>query len=123
MKLGERYKRLSLWSKIGFWGSIASILGILLMVLPNIASVAILRRELIQEGVITVAYDSYYDVYYYSPYRGQPQLAFPHTANAPGRESFEIVEQRPDGFRIKMFHWSNLETNGIHWKAVGTKAH
>ena len=122
MKLKERYSRLSLWSKIGFWGSVASILGIVLLIIPNVAGVLTLRRELTQEGIISVDYDSFHDVYYYTPYRGLPQLTFPPTENAPTREAFEIVEQRPDGFRIEIHSWSNLETNGIRWKATGIKA-
>lgn len=39
MKLKHRYKRLGLWNKIGFWGSLASIVGtfitILLLMLPS----------------------------------------------------------------------------------------
>lgn len=32
MKLRERYKRLTLWNKIAFWGSIASVVGVVLTV-------------------------------------------------------------------------------------------
>jgi hypothetical protein len=35
MKLGERYRRLTLWNKIGFWGSTASIAGLVLALLSH----------------------------------------------------------------------------------------
>lgn len=34
MRLPERYRRLTLWNKVGFWGSVASIVGIAIAVIP-----------------------------------------------------------------------------------------
>ena len=33
MTLIQRYRRLTLWNKIGFWGSIASLVGVLIALL------------------------------------------------------------------------------------------
>src|SRR5258708_7929507 len=35
MKLRERYRRLSLWNKVAFWGSICSIFGVAYLFLPD----------------------------------------------------------------------------------------
>ena len=124
MKLRQRYRKLSLWSKIGLWGSLASIVGILVpVILPGLANLSLGNHELTQEGIIPITGDNSYDVYYRTGYRGQPVLLFIQESGSPGREHFELIQNRPDGFRIEMFHRSNLETNGIHWKATGIKAH
>ena len=122
MNIFQRYRRLSLWSKIGLWGSLASILGIALAIIPNIAGLTLLRQEITQRGTIHTAYDSFYDVYYFTPYRGLPTLSFPLVTNAPDRTDFEIIEQRPDGFRIRMHSFSNIKSNGIAWVTTGSKA-
>ena len=79
-------------------------------------------ESLEQEGVIKTAADSFYDVYYRIPYSGNPELTWPETRNAPTRQDFEIIEQRPNGFRIRLHTFSNTGTNGIRWKAVGIRA-
>jgi hypothetical protein len=75
-----------------------------------------------QEGIIKTAADSFYDAYYRIAYSGNPELTWPETSNAPTRQDFEIIEQRPNGFRIRLHTFSNVRTNGIRWKAVGIRA-
>ena len=75
-----------------------------------------------QEGSIKTGNDSFYDVYYQTPYVGIPDLTWPETSNAPNRDAFEIIEQRPNGFRIQLHSFNDLLTNGIRWKAVGIRA-
>ncbi len=33
MTLRQRYRRLTLWNKVGFWGSVASLVGVLIALL------------------------------------------------------------------------------------------
>lgn len=64
MNLRQRYRKLNLWSKIGLWGSLASFIGLLLVLIPGLANLPLVSEKLVQEGIIPVTGDSFYDVYY-----------------------------------------------------------
>jgi tetratricopeptide (TPR) repeat protein len=54
MKIYTRYKKLSLWNKIGFWGAIASILGILLFFIFQYFSPTKANQEKIKKDLAQV---------------------------------------------------------------------
>ena len=74
---------------------------------------------IIQEGVIEIDRGGFADQYYRQPFRGSPKLTWIELTNGPPRNAFEIIEQRPDGFRIDVFSWNSSWTNGIGWFARG----
>ncbi len=57
MTLLQRYRRLTLWNKVGFWGSVASIIGLVIafvtLVLPDASSTQVKASN----GGITVGRD------------------------------------------------------------------
>jgi hypothetical protein len=53
------------------------------------------------------------EIFYPRPYATPPNLTFP---NPP--ESFQLIEQRPDGFKINVWQWKHTGQPST-WKAVG----
>jgi hypothetical protein len=57
-----------------------------------------------------------FEIFYPRPYVSPPNLTFP---NPP--DSFQLIEQRPDGFKIKVWQWKRLEQPST-WRAIGGPA-
>lgn len=55
MRLCERYRRLTLWNKIAVWGSMASILGLVVSFLPSWPAQSILSPDRKREFIQTLA--------------------------------------------------------------------
>lgn len=102
MKLTTRYKKLSLWNKIGFWGAIASIVGLLITLGTSLLLHSGSQDDQ-QDGqfveyigeITSLPESGYLDVYYPVPFSRTPELNW---IEEPA--GYEMVEQRKDGFRI-----------------------
>lgn len=58
MKFLQRYRKLNLWSKFAFWGSICSILGVIYFVIPSVQSKANIQVSHSPGAVVQSAVDS-----------------------------------------------------------------
>jgi hypothetical protein len=122
MKVIKQYKRLTLWGKIGIWGSIASIVALAIALSPLGSYLVNLMTDTItQEGSIQTKDTGYYNVYYPIPFVSPPELTWPKTVNGPSRRDFTVVEQRSDGFRIHVHSLFSSWTDDILWRAKGRK--
>lgn len=74
-----------------------------------------------QTGFIRSVDGPYVDVYYLRMFAGIPELTLIPVTNGPPLTSFEVLEQRPDGFRLEHFSRSSADTNGLKWLATGVE--
>jgi hypothetical protein len=77
----------------------------------------------VQTGFVKSVVGPYVDVYYLKPFTGTPELALIQATNGPDPAlALEIIEQRPDGFRLNHFVHSDADTNGMMWRAAGVRS-
>jgi hypothetical protein len=79
--------------------------------------------NVVQTGFVKSVAGSYVDVYYLKPFTETPELTLIQATNGPDPAmALEIIEQRPDGFRLSHFVHSDADTNGMMWRAAGVRS-
>ena len=113
--LYERYSVLGFYQKLGVWGAIASIFALLVTIFTLVPGANILTDAiLVQKGRMTHVRDGgVFEVFYPQPYQTTPELTW---LNQP--LAFQVIEQRSDGFVIRITIWSSGDPPPA-WQAKG----
>lgn len=115
MGLREKYSTLNPYQKLGVWGAIASILALVIAVFTVVPRVGIQTDDILtQKGLMTqVKGTGTYEVFYPQPYQTTPELTWPKQPLA-----FQVLEQRPDGFIVRITSWADGDPHP-EWQAEG----
>lgn len=117
--LVQQYRNLNIFLKLGVWGAVASIVGLLFYLFPLSSSLT--TKTLTQADFIRIEDTGDLEVYYPVPYKSPPKLTWPETDWGLSRSSFSVEEQRKDGFKLSVSSYSS-STKKLRWKAEGIPA-